>query len=98
VQSIYRWIQTNGLLKIYEEHEDKRQILRAYMALSLLPRDRVMEGHSIVKKCAKKYRDLLQFAAYFEREWIKTFNPDLWCVGSSNFRTNNSTECKCLLY
>ncbi|CAF1690060.1 unnamed protein product, partial [Adineta ricciae] len=39
LQCIYRWIQTNGLAKAYEEHEEKRQIFRSFMALSLLPKD-----------------------------------------------------------
>ncbi|CAF1649795.1 unnamed protein product [Adineta ricciae] len=50
---IYRWIQTNGLAKTYEEHEENRQIFRSFMALSLLPKDRVHEGFHIVKVVRK---------------------------------------------
>lgn len=92
---MYRWIQSNGLSKSYEEHEEKRQILRSFMALSLLPKDRVLAGFHIVKSRAAKYNELHQFVVYFQRQWFKSFKPDLWCVGSSTFRTNNSTECEC---
>ncbi|CAF1512869.1 unnamed protein product [Adineta steineri] len=92
VQSIYRWIQSNGLSKVYEEHEEKRAILRSFMALSLLPQDRVLEGFHIVKIRAKKYNELHRFVVYFERQWFRVFKPHLWCIGATVFRTNNSTE------
>lgn len=64
------------------------------MALSLLPKNRVVEGFAVVQKRAAKYSELRPFTAYFKRQWFKVFNPDLWCVGSSDLRTNNATECE----
>ncbi|CAF4081080.1 unnamed protein product [Rotaria magnacalcarata] len=84
VQAIYRWIQSNGLSKTYQEHEEKRQILGSFMALSLLPKDRVLEGLHIVKSRAVKHNELRQFVLYFEpnnhrlNARIRQWHPNIW--------------------
>ncbi|CAM4830861.1 unnamed protein product [Rotaria magnacalcarata] len=82
VQAIYRWIQSNGLSKTYQEHEEKRQILGSFMALSLLPKDRVLEGLHIVKSRAVKHNELRQFCVGATA--FRTNNP----TESNNHRLN----------
>ena len=94
-QSCYRHIQEIGLMKIYENDVDIRNILRAFMGLALLPIDYVLDGFKLLKKRIREYSEaekLKIFCCYFEKQWFENFKPELWSVSDSNWRTNNFAE------
>ncbi|CAM4979800.1 unnamed protein product [Rotaria socialis] len=96
-QSCYRNIQELGLMKIYETHTESRQVLRAFMALALLPAYVIHEAYEVLKQKvanSSQGNQLEKFVLYFQKEWIDHFKPSMWCVNKSTWRTNNFAEAQ----
>ncbi|CAF4189714.1 unnamed protein product [Rotaria magnacalcarata] len=94
-QSCYRNIQGLGLMKIYETDNELRHLLRAFMALALLPIDLIREAFKILKKkvaSSSQANQLTTFVSYFQTEWIDHFKHSMWSVSNSTWRTNNFAE------
>ncbi|CAF4415714.1 unnamed protein product [Rotaria magnacalcarata] len=96
-QSCYRNIQTLGMMNLYEDDAESRELLRGFMGLALLPIDRIYEGYEILKQrvtTSSQAKQLNAFVSYFEHEWMHVFKPTTWSVNKSTWRTNNHAEGK----
>ncbi|CAF3439482.1 unnamed protein product, partial [Rotaria sp. Silwood2] len=96
-QACYRNIQEIGLMSLYENDPESRHLLRAFMALALLPIEIIPEGYELLKKQIKvspQAQQLKMFAIYFENEWLNKFKPSTWSVSNSTWRTNNFAEAQ----
>jgi hypothetical protein len=100
-QSCYRNTQKLGLMALYDDHAETRELLRSFMALALLPIDRIDEGFQLLKHkiLAADHKDQLQlFVSYFEKEWMQNCPPSTWSVGGKRWRTNNHAEGESLIF
>lgn len=98
-QSNYRYATNNCKLAIpYRNNYAVRQLIRKYSALAFLPllvvriafNNLATEIHSVD---VAYRRQLLQFADYFQRQWIDGFiNMRMWNVHNVLIRTNNLSE------
>ncbi|CAM4847238.1 unnamed protein product, partial [Rotaria magnacalcarata] len=96
-QSCYRNIQKLGLMNLYDNDTDSRDLLRSFMGLALLPIDRIQEAFQILKlhaAASPHSKELKCFVSYFKSEWLNTFQPSTWSVGESTWRTNNYAEAQ----
>jgi len=94
-QSCYRHIQEIGLSKLYENDEGSRLLLRSFMGLALLPADQIQPAIELLKKKIRDSPESKQmeiFFSYFKKQWLNSFNPTLWSVNESTWRTNNVAE------
>ena len=65
-----------------------RELLRSFMALALLPIDRIGEGFEQLKKkiiCSDQKDQLQPFVSYFEKEWMHSFQPSTWSVAEKTW-------------
>ncbi|CAF1325281.1 unnamed protein product [Rotaria sordida] len=95
--SCYRNIQKLGLMKVYDDDLKLRELLRGFMALALLPINRIQDGSAILKQnvlASNQTRQLEPFVSYFENEWLNTFKPSTWSVNTNTWRTNNFAEAQ----
>jgi hypothetical protein len=84
-------------MTLYDDDVEMRALLRGFMALALLPADKISEGFSVLKQTVadcRAARQLEPFVSYFENEWFGTFKPSSWSVNTNNWRTNNFAEGK----
>lgn len=84
-------------MHLYDDHAESRDLLRSFMALALLPMDRIQEGFELVKQnvlASPHSQELGLFVAYFEKEWFQSFTPSDWSVNKKTWRTNNFAEGK----
>lgn len=84
-------------MKIYETDPGAHHLLRAFMALALLPVNLIREAFELLKEKVihSSYAGQLHsFVLYLENEWLNHFNPSTWSVSASNWRTNNFVEVK----
>ncbi|CAF3387666.1 unnamed protein product [Rotaria socialis] len=96
-QSSYRNIQKLGMMNLYEDDAESRELLRGFMGLALLPIDRICEGYEILKQrvtTSSQAKQLNAFVSYFENEWMHVFKPSTWFVNKSMWRTNNHAKGK----
>jgi hypothetical protein len=96
-QACYRNIQEIGLMKLYESNAELRHLLRSFMGLALLPVEHIQDGFKILKKKLRAFPEsdnLKAFQGYFEKQWFRSFKPEMWSVSDSNWRTNNFAEGK----
>ncbi|CAF3730827.1 unnamed protein product [Rotaria socialis] len=96
-QSCYRNIQKLGMMNLYEDDAESRELLRGFMGLALLPIDRIYEGYEILKQrvtTSSQAKQLNAFVSYFEHEWMHVFKPSTWSVNKSTWRTNNHAEAQ----
>jgi hypothetical protein len=84
-------------MTLYDNHVESRELLRCFMALALLPIDRIYKGFELLKQkilvCAHR-QELETFISYFENEWLNSFHPSTWCVSKKKWRKNNFAEGK----
>ncbi|CAF4438274.1 unnamed protein product, partial [Rotaria socialis] len=96
-QSSYRNIQKLGMMNLYEDDAESRELLRGFMGLALLPIDRICEGYEILKQrvtTSSQAKQLNAFVSYFENEWMHVFKPSTWFVNKSMWRTNNHAKAQ----
>ena len=87
-------------MTLYDDHAETRELLRSFMALALLPIDRIGEGFDLLKKkiIFSDQKDQLQpFVSYFEKEWMHSYHPSTWSVAGKTWRTNNHAEGESLI-
>ncbi|CAF1581158.1 unnamed protein product [Rotaria magnacalcarata] len=89
-QACYRNIQKLGLSQLYDDDPEVRLILRKFIALALVPRDKVKSCFKLLRRNADDR--VQEFVQYFEHQWFNVMSSDLWCVADSAIRTNNSSE------
>ncbi|CAF1506816.1 unnamed protein product, partial [Didymodactylos carnosus] len=85
-QLCYRNAQELGMMKLYHDDTELRELLRDFMDLALLPIDRVHEGYEILKQrvtTSSHTKQLDTFVSYFENEWLNVFKPSSWSVNQS---------------
>ncbi|CAF0958882.1 unnamed protein product, partial [Didymodactylos carnosus] len=96
------WLTTEsglqlGMMKLYDDDTELRELLSGFMGLALLPIDRVHEGYEILKQrvtTSSHTKQLDTFVSYFENEWLNVFKPSTWSVNKSTWRTNNHAEAQ----
>ncbi|CAM4942461.1 unnamed protein product [Rotaria socialis] len=96
-QSCYRNIQKLGMMNLYEDDVESRELLRGFMGLALLPIDRIYEGYEILKQrvtTSSQAKQLNAFVSYFQHEWMHVFKPSTWSVKKTTWRTNNPAEAQ----
>ncbi|CAF4560152.1 unnamed protein product, partial [Rotaria magnacalcarata] len=94
-QSCYRNIQKLGMMNLYEDDVESRELLRGFMGFALLHIDRIYEGYEILKQrvtTSSQAKQLNAFVSYFEHEWMHVFKPSTWFVNKTTWRTNNHAE------
>ncbi|CAF4105908.1 unnamed protein product, partial [Rotaria magnacalcarata] len=70
-QSCYRNIQKLGLMKLYDNDTDSRDLLRSFMGLALLPIDHIQEAFQILKlhvAASPHSKELRCFILYFKTQ------------------------------
>ncbi|CAF1450570.1 unnamed protein product [Didymodactylos carnosus] len=82
-----------SLKRLYDNEPIIRTLLRKFMALLLLPIDKVPDAYQIflIQQC-EKFPELQPFISYFYNEWMILFKPLIWCVGDDEHRTNNQLQ------
>lgn len=81
-----------GQIRGQTTHHD---ILKMFMRLSLLPLERVDEGLNSIKLFIIEQGVAAQFQRfqlYFQRFWMKHYEPKTWCVSARSRRTNCNIE------
>lgn len=69
--------------------------LKMFMRLSLLPLESVAEGLDALKAFLVEkgvIADFQRFLNYFERVWLRHYEPRTWCVSARKRRTNCNIE------
>lgn len=70
-------------------------ILKMFMRLSLLPLEHVNDGFHALKVFINESgvdADFQRFQLYFQRVWMKHYEPETWCVSARLRRTNCNLE------
>jgi hypothetical protein len=91
-QSLFRFIQQNGLRRAYRTDQEVRNKCRQLMSLHLMPHEKIEKRFkSIQRTCRGKMK---KFCSYIDRNWIKshTWPPVNWSVFRQDDRTNNDVE------
>lgn len=75
----------------------RHKLIKKFIALSLLPYDKIVEGFVLLKQEAiEKQSDRAnkceKFCKYFENEWLKKVTPESFSVFNALDRTNNYIE------
>ncbi|CAF1474881.1 unnamed protein product [Rotaria sordida] len=89
-KSLYKQIQSLGLVTAYFNDEDIRLGCRSTMALAPLPADYVEEAFELLEDDSPE--DMAEFFLYFWKQWLKRVPKKYWNVLTLEFRTNNFTE------
>lgn len=70
--------------------------IKMFMRLSLLPCNRVEAGYqqleNFIMNSRRLKKDFKKFIKYFNLTWFRKFEPNEWCVGNLQRRTNNNLE------
>jgi len=93
-QSLWRKVQSMGLVRSYRESSELRLTIRRCAALAFMKPEDMDEGWLYIHENAPGNPNLTQFLDYFVDQWMENpvLPPNIWSCYGRRHRTTNSVE------